>query len=266
MSGLQTTQREALAAWCGEGGVAGPGAPVQGALGTAPSHAYGRITGADRDAVLDADRRVARLAGARTTGGAGYAELLEAFRASPMTGMTTVLDLARRKSGYNPLASPEQAATKRLPFLVAALAYGLFTAESFGATFEVDPAKPGSDVGASVDRFIGDDPVAAPVIRRQLEGILQSAVAHPGQTQESELLMEYSLVAGPGCRFTVARCGITLVVVMMPPAVFLTQGSGTRSGFELTFDGAQWPARAERILAEHLATVGDWLEATSNVS
>lgn len=252
-------QREVFGAWAERVSASAP------TPGSQTDLAYSDLRGARREAVLEADRRVAALASRRGSRPVDP-ELLAAFRASPMTGLTTVLDLARREAGYNPLAPTQGGGGPLTRFLVLLISGGHFLPpEALHESFEIDPSRAGFDVGASVRRFIGDDPFAGPAIRRQLEEVLGRAAAHLGERQESDLMMEYALEADAAYRFTMVRSSVEIAVVMMPPSKYLTQGRGMRGGFVFKFDSAGWPARAEEVLARHLATVTDWLEGTNNL-
>jgi hypothetical protein len=229
------------------------------------SYTYATLNGAERDAVMRRDAAVARLKHQRGLTGPGRAELLEAFRNSPMTGMTTVIDLARRKSGYNPLGKSDDNQQKLLPFMMELAKSGLFSMSSHSNSFDIEPGKPGKDVAAAIAQFVGTDPVLAPAIRGQLEDVMRMAVTTLGQAQSREMLREHTLTADGRYLFTHANCSVRMVVVMLPPMNYLTQGSGVRGSMVFEFKTAEWPKAAERILDEHLKTVTDWLDETGGL-
>lgn len=228
-----------------------------------PPPAYASLQGAQRDAARQRDAAVKRLAGARLKTHPDYAQLLETFRNSPVTGMTTLIDLARQKVGYNPLATGD--GPKLTMFMVEIMSCPLFTFSSSSDHFEFDPAKPEGSPEAVIKRFIGDDPVAGPPLQRSLNAVFQRAAENWGATQSEDLVREYRFDVDSRYRFVISGSSVTVVVIMMPGPRFITQAKGSRGAYEFAFNAQEWPKYAEATLDRHLKSTDDWLAENTNL-
>jgi hypothetical protein len=239
-----------------------PAAKTLLAAGAGAPPSYASLRGPGRATVLAHDAAVSRLRRARDPQRPDYAELLAAYIASPMTGMTTIIDMARQKAGYNPLGTDDSG---RSDFIVELIYCPLFATSHDSASFDIDPNKSGSDIASAVRRFVGNDPVTAPVLRKQLDDTVQAAFSNPGAAQSVELLNEYTLDTSGGYRFTLARSSCQIAIAILPPMNVLVAGRGVRGSMTFTFKAQDWPQWAEKILQKHLKNVDEWLEETGNL-
>lgn len=232
-------------------------------LGAGPVNAYAKLSGTNRAAVLQQDAAVAQLKAYRAPSDPNHAKLLEAFIRSPMTGMTTLLDLARAKVEYNPLAPrSDEKARKWIMFGMEVAKSPLFAVSSFNEGFDLPPGKPAE---TAVQKFIGNDPVPAERVRKQIAEVLNRAVSNLGERQSNTVLEEYSLSADATYRFLSMHCAVNAMVVMLPPMNYITEAHGYKGGFQFTFRHELWPKYAEEILNRHVKTVTDWLDENGNI-
>jgi hypothetical protein len=224
---------------------------------------YFNLVGPRRALVLQQDAEVKKHLPLRQPGTPEYAAALAAFRASPMTGCTSVLDQLRRKAGYNPAAPTQESLTKF--FYIALMQHPLFKfisepvdQMSFDVLVGNGPGK--TDVAELVRKFQGSDEEAARRIRNQIDATMRAAVENMGVGQQSTLIQEHSLSAREQIQFDYVVSGVQIAVVMMPGMVILTKAAGQRFGLHWTFDSVNWPKHAEAVLQEQLKLVSDWIE------
>lgn len=222
---------------------------------------YFGLTGPKAAEARAKDATVKRLKGFRTQPGTpGYRELLEGFKASPLTGCTTVLDQLRRKAEYVP---------SRVSFVSLAmfqhwlLQSPLFREQRFDAfdfEIKVGMGQPTPDPDAVIRRFQSSDAIASARIRQHYETIMRAAISNPGKTQEGDLLQEHSLGVGDRISFLYIRTSVKANIGMLPGMIPIGSILGDRRGMEFVFETAKWPEYAERVLQEDLKTLDDFLD------
>jgi len=223
---------------------------------------YTNLVGPRRAVMLQQDADVKKHLPLRARGTEEYGRALEAFRNSPMTGCTTVLDQLRLRAGYNPAAPTQQSMTKF--FFMELMQHPLFKyvpipEDRMNFDVMVGSGKGQIDVAQIIKKFEGTDEEAAGRIRNQIERVMAAAIRSPGRGQEMRLIQEHSLSAGQQIQFAYISSTVKIAVTMLPPMNFITQAIGSRAGLHWTFDSENWPKHAEAVLQEHLKLVSDWL-------
>jgi len=224
---------------------------------------YVNVEGSRKQFYLTRDAEVKRCLPLGARGTPEFERALAAFRNSPLTGCTTVLDLLRRKSGYQP-ATPNSGAMTM--FVARLLQHPLFRPKP-GSPMKFDCIV-GSNLdcnsAAIVRKYRGTDAEASRRIDQQLQLLAGNAIRNPGHWQKSEMLLEHSLGAGDAITFYMGRSAAQSVYVMMPPANYMYQVQGEKGEMIWDFDTAAWPNHAEAVLQEHLKLVPDWIEENSH--
>lgn len=222
---------------------------------------YMNVVGRRRAEVMQQDARVKSRLPLRARGTPEYDQLLEAFRASPMTGCVTVLDHLRQKSNYNPMAPTQESIIKF--FFMELCQHPLFryvTEPVDQMSFDVFVGSRTGQISAEemIRKFKGTDDEAARRIDSQVRQVMGAAVRQMGTAQEMRLIQEHSLSAGDQIEFSYISSYVKIAVTMMPPANYFTQAIGSRSGLHYVFDSANWPKHAEAVLQLQLKLVEDW--------
>ncbi|HWG50225.1 MAG TPA: hypothetical protein VN669_11050 [Candidatus Acidoferrales bacterium] len=221
-----------------------------------------RVTGARRAEVLAQDAAVVRAAKARAEAPDDpqkFAELLQTFLASPITGMTTMLDYARVKSGYRPFETTEM---RTFFEFVKYLPPPLFMPKDEpGMKFDLTSGD-GQNPEQLITRYAGSDQTVAGLIRGQIGDLMADAIRNPGKTQSTTLLHERSIDAGEILVYRALKSEISFIFAPMPGGNYLLRSSGSRAGLAFAFDPREWPKHAEEVLRRHLQTVDPWLEGT----
>jgi hypothetical protein len=218
-----------------------------------------RVIGARRTEVLKQDSAVRQAASEGPEDPEKFARLLETFLASPMTGMTTMLDYARIHSGFRPFISTEM---KQFYEYLKHLPYPLFgPIQEPGMQFDVTvgDGAGGKNVEQIVASYAGSDAEIASLIRGQIQDTMGAAVRNPGQGQSQTLLFEHSIEAGETFVYRAIKSEIKFVYVMMPPMNYLMKSMGHKSVLALSFNPKEWPSHAEEVVRRHLRTVDDWI-------
>jgi hypothetical protein len=228
-------------------------------LKSSPSPYFG-VTGAQAEQAKQKDKAVQRLASYRTQPATPeFQQLLEAFKASPATGCTTVLDQLRRKARYNP-ANPTPSGL--IMFYVELKQHPLFTElpfDAFSFELKVGMGQPALDPDAIIRRYQGSDVEASRRIRQQYDTIMRTALENRGKTQEGDLLQEHSLGVREKITFLYIHTTLRANLNMLPPAMLIGIVGGARYGMEFSFDTAKWPSHAEAVLKDDLKTIDDFL-------
>jgi hypothetical protein len=221
---------------------------------------YFNVTGTQAAQALQRDAVIQRLRGFRTQPSTPeYQQLLEAFKANPATGCSTVLDQLRRKAGYNP-RSPEP--NRLMMFYVYLVQHPLFTQvpfDAFETEFKVGMGQPTPNPDEVIRRFQASNEEASKRIRQQYDFILREALSNRGLTQESDLLQEHSIGVRDRITFLYIHTNVKANLNMLPPYGVIGSIVVARYGMEFAFDTAKWPSYAEAVLQEDLKTLDDWL-------
>ncbi len=227
---------------------------------TGPAAPYFGITGTQVEQARKKDAAVQRLRGFRTEPSTPeYAQLLAAFKASPATGCTTVLDQLRRKANYIP-AHPTPSGL--MMFYIGLVQHPLFKIlpfDSFTFEIKVGMGQPALDPDAIIRRYQGSDGEASRRIRQQYDLIMQTALSNRGKTQEGDLLQEHSLGVRERITFLYIHTSLHENLNMLHPSMLIVMVGGSRAGMEFAFDAAKWPDYAEAVLQDDLATMDDWI-------
>ncbi len=222
---------------------------------------YMNVVGPRRAEVMQQDAKVKSRLPLRARGTSEYDRLLEAFRASPMTGCVTVLDHLREKSNYNPMAPTQETIIKF--FFVELSQHPLFRfvadpVDQMHFDAFVGPRAGQIGLEEMIRKFKGSDEEAARRIDSQIRQVMGAAVKQMGTAQEMRLIQEHSLSAGDQIEFAYISSYVKIAVTMMPPANYFTQAIGSRAGLHWVFDSANWPKHAEAVLQQRLKLVEDW--------
>lgn len=225
---------------------------------SAPPPGYINLVGPRRQQMLDADAAVKRCLPLRARGTPEYEQALEAFRRSPLTGCTSVLDLVRHKTGYQP-ATPDLDAMFR--FVVALHEHPLFHGGNpEGDHFDFDSKKQWkADLPRLIERYKGTDAEAARRIAEQLNALYDKAKREPNHWHLSELLMEHSLGADDAITFYMGK-SLAGGLGANDVSHFRIVIKGAKGFCTWEFDSGAWPNHAEAVLQEHLKLVEDWLD------
>jgi hypothetical protein len=219
-----------------------------------------RVTGARRIEVLAQDAAVVRAAKARS--GAPddpqkFAQLLQTFLASPITGMTTMLDYARVKTGFRPFV------TKEMGTLFEFLKYlptPLFSPKNEpGMKFDLTSGD-AQNPEQLIARYAGSDETVAGLIRGQIKELMGTAIRNPERTQSATVLFEHSIEAGEMLVYRAIQSEISFIFATLPGGNYILRSTGSRANMAFTFDPREWPKHAEEVLRRHLQTVDSWLE------
>jgi hypothetical protein len=212
-----------------------------------PPAPYFGVTGAQAEQAKQKDKAVQRLAQYRTQPSTPeFQQLLEAFKASPATGCTTVLDQLRRLMMFY-IELTQHPLFSQLPF------------DSFSFELKVGMGEPALNPDAIIRRYQGSDGEASRRIRQHYDVILQTALSNRGKTQEGDLLQEHSLGVRERITFLYIHTSLYANLNMLPPSMVIGVVGGARNGMEWVFDTAKWPSYAEAVLKQDLKTIDDFL-------
>jgi len=227
-----------------------------------PASPYFGVTGDQAGQARQKDAEVKRLRQFRTNPSSPeYQQLLEAFKASPATGCTTVLDLLRRKAGYSPTDLNPYRLTMFYVELMQSPLFSPLPFDAFEFEIKVGMGEPALDPDAIIRRYHGSDGEASRRIREQYDRTITEALSHRGTTQKAELLQEHSLGVRSRITFLYIRTSLHANLNMLPGMMILIGVvGGGRHGMEFAFETAKWPNYADAVLKEHLKTLDDWLD------
>lgn len=230
------------------------------------------LAGADRDKHCDADRKVGealRLPGALTPGSGAFDALVNAFGASPLTGCTSVLDLALRSSEWNPV-DPRQAgnheAFRRYVSIVAGTPFfdrPLLRQHPIPAPPN-DPAGIVRDVAQIVPDISGEDRAR---IAKNIT-ILAHSVFGGGDHQHAEMAMfvQHAVnAATPAIAVHLYWCSAEMrydctrsktTVSVSSQSVFCVEH------VSVEFRAADWGRYAAEVARRQVTSVEEWLRKT----
>ncbi len=226
------------------------------------SAGYLNLVGPGRDALLQRDAALRSLLPLRSPDSPEYRKALEAFRNSPLSGCTTVLDLCRKKAGYKPMSGDSSAVAR---FAAAIGTHPLFRAKPPPSVdFDVVVGDVFGQVSMAevIARYRGTDAEAVRRIDQQLQQVMSAAVASHGGFVTNDLLMEHSLAAdnGGAITFYMGRSTARAAFAMLPHGTFIMRVAGTKTESIWEFDSSAWPAQAEAVMKEQITLVPDWID------
>jgi hypothetical protein len=229
------------------------------------------LLGSERDAVLRDSYELR--SSLQTSSGFGF----ERFQRNPMDGCTSVMNLAREGSGFNPakVAEPGQAALLNYR---NRLAYDDYIHRLRSAPFyttALDDEKSVSRQNGNWDGLIADlvglfegiSPQDLAGLRTGLIKLATVSASHHGVAQSQDVFAQSVLGAYREQNYTVHlyRSLVTMVSNSNKGATS-TQTDFVIRRTKLIFRTADWPGLAHQVWAKKVTTVVDWLEANDTSS
>jgi hypothetical protein len=187
---------------------------------------------------------------------------LEHFKGSPADGCTSIIDLARIGSGYDPTRFDAPENVRRFErFAAAILAAPVFQRQvldcrplSWSAASWEDSTR---RVVALFPALRGDD---ATRVRGSVERLVRAAASHPGRVQSGNLFVQTVLSADAGdflVYLSYAHASFQEIHQRKRDRKYEAHLTVARA--HLRFLGAAWPAYAEAVWNRHVCAVVDWL-------
>jgi hypothetical protein len=187
---------------------------------------------------------------------------LEHFRRSPADGCTSIIDLARIGSGYDPTRFDAPENVRRFErFAAAILAAPVFQRQ----VLDCRPLSwSAASWGESTRRVValfpalrGDD---ATRVRGSVERLVRAAASHPGQVQQGNLFVQAVLSSDADdylVYLSYAHASFQEIHQRKRNPRYEARLTVARA--HLRFLGAAWPAYAEAVWSRHVCAVVDWL-------
>jgi len=227
------------------------------------------LIGSDRDRVLNASKELKNLL--------NKPEGVNHFRSNPMDGCTSVMNMARVASGFNPalMAEPGAGEAEQLRNVRTYNDYisRLMSAPFFNFEFndKKNLVEAKSDWNALVDSisdlFEGVMAEDKASIRKGLVALIKAATSRVRTEQRQYLFTQSVLRAGTSGSSLDYNVNIYSSEVVM----IADEGKGgtsTQASYQvlrtkLTFRSDEWPNWADRVWAKQVTTVDDWLDGNS---
>lgn len=218
------------------------------------------LVGNDKDRVLKASDELG-----------SNSNFLETFARCPADGCTTIMDIARQATGYEPMRRDAEGQArfrnyidrlKASPFFFNALQdVSQFTRES----------KDWNDlVGTVVNALPDIPPESREEFRQSLINLVRNSFSHAGSQSSSDLFVQNVLsVSSQGQKLDYAACFyVCHVVVVTHPTKGGTTGQ-VHYGIERTrlqFDTERWKDLASQVWDQQVRRVRQWLEDNTTPS
>jgi hypothetical protein len=227
------------------------------------------LIGSERDTVL---RNSQELKAALNTPSG-----LERLRRNPMDGCTSVMNMARVASGFNPAQTPEPGRTAEFNARNRA-AYVSYLSRLTDAPFfaiALDDTQPISrttnDWNAVIAQmaalFEGVDRNDFNNIRTSLIQLANVAASHQGQPQSEDLFAQSVLCANAAQNYTLhLYYSIVSMISSTNKGATSTQTNFSIRRTKLTLRASDWPRLAEQVWAKQVTTVVDWLGANNTAT
>ena len=220
------------------------------------------LIGSERDTVLRNSQELKAVLNAPSG--------LEQLRRNPMDGCTSVMNMARVASGFNPAKAPEPGKSAEFNARNRA-AYSSYLGRLTDAPFfaiALDDTQPISRttsdwnglIAQMVGLFEGIDQNDLNSIRTSLVQLANISASHQGQPQSEDLFAQSVLSANPAQNYTLHMYYSNVSMLSSSnKGATSTQTNFNVRRTKLTFRTADWPRLAEQVWAKQVTTVVDWL-------
>ena len=190
-----------------------------------------------------------------------YNNLLDKFKGAPMTGCTTVMDMARVTSGFNPqIPLKEGNYTSYLDY-VKRIASAPFFHLEYSNTIEYH--RESKDWNDAIDEIVGlYDGIKAEdenKIKESLVNLAKAATSRSDTKQKENLFVQNSLEASMQYRVHIYYSNVELVEHKSKGSTS-KQTDFTIARTRLRFYDELWEHYAERVMKKHVKLMDDWLD------
>jgi hypothetical protein len=187
---------------------------------------------------------------------------LEHFRRSPADGCTSIIDVARIASGYDPTRPDAADNVRRFErFAAAILEAPVFQRQVLDCRPLVwSAASWGDSTRRVLALFAGLRAEDAARIRGSVERLARAAASHPGRVQSGNLFVQTVLSSDAGdylVHLSYAHASFREIHQHKRDPKYEARLTVARA--RLRFLGAAWPAYAEAVWNRHVCAVVDWL-------
>lgn len=221
------------------------------------------LTGSSLPQALEKDRVVGDLrpAAGEVADPETYQQLLKEFLDAPLTGCTSVLDMARIKAGYNPLA-PAQAenSSKFDDYVDRVMRAPFFHLIDSSRT---DYHRGEKDWNAAIDSILGlYDGIQADSkdqIRTSLENMAKAAASRSNTRQTNNLFAQSTIEYADYIEVYIYRSVVSMRVHKSKGSTS-KQTDMTINKARMRFQTKLWPSYAPLVARRHIHLVSEWLD------
>lgn len=219
------------------------------------------LTGSDKDEALRASDELKKLLG---DGTAPQDEKVKKFAACPTDGCTTILDMARRSSGYE-ANSKDSENQKRFNSYCTRLLDAPFFHLLSRTTSELNQESEDWNglIEKVADLFDGVASEDKSEVKKSLTNLVSTAFSHAGERQSTDIFTQSVLnVKGKDKK---RECVVYIYSSHVSVVANSAKGGTTQqmeysvSKLKLQFRVDQWPMFAEKVLNKQFKAVDDWL-------
>jgi hypothetical protein len=234
--------------------------PLTGALGTdAAVVSNAQLTG---DVIAEVIKKSQRLKELMASG--DPVQGLEYFKTTPMDGCTSILDMARRRSGYAPMNPNAGENLKRFrDYATLVLDAPVFVKKIFDSRpLSWNAGSWNKSVAKAISLFPGIRPQDVAKIRDGLMALARAAASRSGSVQSGTFFVQNILQANDFSVYMYyAYASLREIQRKKKSTVRETRLTIARA--QLAFLVSAWPAYAEQVWNRHVCAVVDWLESNS---
>lgn len=191
-----------------------------------------------------------------------YKKLLKTFKNSPFTGCTTVLDMARKSSGYDPLSLSDDGVNdeKFKDYIKRVLDAPFFHIRGSDSSKYKGESKDWNEVIDFVsDLYDGVTAGEKEAITKSIKSLAKVAASKVDTKQHQSLFVQSTLKADKFVQVYIYSSHVTMET-HNEKGGDSTKTDITIKKVSLDFYIDLWPSYAESVMNKHVKTVKDWLD------
>ncbi|MFH7243776.1 MAG: hypothetical protein ACHWZW_13100 [Spirulina sp.] len=191
----------------------------------------------------------------------GYNALLEQYRGSPLTGCTTVMDMARIKAGYNPLSPDFDGNKSAFDDYVSRIMQSPFFFLDYSSRTDYHKEEQNWDQAISgiADLYEGIESGSKDSIVKSLAAMAQAAASRKNTKNTQNLFAQSTISIND-------KIEVFIYSSLVEMEESQSKGSDSKQTdmtiikAKLTFYSTMWPSYAQMVLGHHIKLTSDWLD------